>query len=201
MQADQDMVRIGRVKLPRQLDDPEALRLGPGDLWIVSLEQGGGIAWYEGGVNGLLEAPDRVIRPKAINALPQNAGIEALAVLDFGRLMIISKGGSGNQRKVRMVDDAILESHDYRVSDGFEPVDAAELPNGDLLALAEALTACCHHSFLPGSPMSPHRRWTLATKSSLKTRSASAANTKRELGRYRHCRGRRANDHLACFRR
>ena len=135
MQADQDMVRIGRVKLPRQLDDPEALRLGPGDLWIVSLEQGGGIAWYEGGVNGLLEAPDRVIRPKAINALPQNAGIEALAVLDFGRLMIISKGGSGNQRKVRMVDDAILESHDYRVPDGFEPVDAAELPNGDLLAL------------------------------------------------------------------
>ena len=89
MQADQDMIRIGRIKLPRQLNDPEASRRGKGDSWIVSFEQSGGIAWYEGGVNGLLEVPDRVIRPKAINALPQNAGIEALAVLDFERLMII----------------------------------------------------------------------------------------------------------------
>lgn len=135
MQADQDMVRIGRIKLPRQLNDPEALRRGPGDRWIVSFEQGGGIAWYEGGVHGLLEVPDRVIRPKAINALPQNAGIEALAVLDFGRLMVISEGGNGNQHKAWMVDDTILESRDYPVSDGFEPVDATELPNGDLLVL------------------------------------------------------------------
>ena len=44
MQADQDMARIGRIKLPHRLNDPEALRRGPGDRWIVSFEQGGGIA-------------------------------------------------------------------------------------------------------------------------------------------------------------
>ena len=135
MQADKDMIRIGRIKLPRRLNDPEALRRGPGDRWIVSFEQGGGIAWYEGAAEGLLIQPTRELRPKAIRALPQNAGIEALAVLDFGRLLVIAEGGSGDLRKAWIIDDAILDAREYPVSDGFEPVDAAELPNGDLLIL------------------------------------------------------------------
>ena len=134
-QADQVMVQIGRIKLPRRLNDPEALRRGPGDRWIVSFEQGGGIAWYEGDAEGLLMRPARVLRPQAIKALPQNAGIEALAVLDFGRLLVISEGGSGDMRKAWVIDDAELDAREYPVSDGFEPVDAAELPNGDLLVL------------------------------------------------------------------
>jgi len=135
MQADQAMARIGQIKLPRRLNDPEALRRGPGDTWIVSFEQGGGIAWYEGDAEGLLMRPARVLRPHAIKALPRNAGIEALAVLDFGRLLVISEGGSGDLRGAWIIDNAILAAREYPVSDGFEPVDAAELPNGDLLVL------------------------------------------------------------------
>jgi hypothetical protein len=144
MQADQDMARIGRIKLPRGLNDPEALHRGPGDKWIVSFEQGGGIAWYEGDAEGLLMRPARVLQPKAIKALPQNAGIEALAVLDFGRLLVISEGGSGDLREAWIIDDAELDARKYPVSDGFEPVDAALLPNGDLLVLARRF-----NGFLP----------------------------------------------------
>lgn len=135
MQPDHTMARIGRIKLPRRLNDPEALRRGPGESWIVSFEQGGGIAWYKGDASGLLNPPTRAIRPKAIKALPQNAGIEALAVLDFGRILVISEGGGGDARKAWIIDHAVLHPRIYPVSDGYEPVDAVELPNGDLLVL------------------------------------------------------------------
>ena len=88
-----------------------------------------------GDAEGLLMRPARVLRPHAIKALPRNAGIEALAVLDFGRLLVISEGGSGDLRRAWIIDNAILAAREYPVSDGFEPVDAAELPNGDLLVL------------------------------------------------------------------
>lgn len=135
MQPDQSMIRLGRIKLPRRLNDPEALRRAPGDQWIVSYEEGGGVAWYEGGADGLLRSPTRVLRPQEIKKLPQNAGIEALALLDFGRLLVLSEGGSGTDRKAWIIDGKTLTPRTYPVSKSYEPVDAAALPNGDVLVL------------------------------------------------------------------
>ncbi len=135
MQASEKMIRIGRIKRPRGLNDPEALRRAPGNRWIVSFEQGGGFGSYEGAVDGLLERPVAALRPEAVKTLPQNAGIEALAILDFGRMLAISEGGSGVSRKAWIIDNGNLSPRTYPVSDGFEPVDATELPNGDVLVL------------------------------------------------------------------
>lgn len=135
MKASENMIRIGRIKRPRRLNDPEALRRAPGNNWVVSFEEGGGFGWYAGGADGLTERPVAALRPKAIKALPQNAGIEALAVLDFGRMLAISEGGGGASRKAWVIENRNLSPRTYPIGDKFEPVDAAALPNGDLLVL------------------------------------------------------------------
>lgn len=135
MQASEQMTRIGRIKRPRHLNDPEALRRAPGNRWIVSFEEGGGFGWYEGGAAGLTEKPVAALRPKAIKALPQNAGIEALAVLDSGRLLAIAEGGEGSSRKAWIIDNGKLSPRIYPIDEKYEPVDATALPNGDVLVL------------------------------------------------------------------
>ena len=126
---------LGKVRPPRRANDPEALLWLPEGQWIVAFEGGGALGYYRGDASALTESPYDALRHKAWRALPENRRIEALARLDFGRLLVIAEGGHGPTRRAWIVDGGRTVERRYAVQAGFEPVDAVSLPNGDVFVL------------------------------------------------------------------
>ncbi len=126
---------VAKLRRPSRMFDPEALLWQPEGRWIVAFEGGGGLGFYRGAAAALGETPEAVLRPKAWSELPENARIETLAALDFGRLFAIAEGGTGAERQAWIIDGAVLSPRSYPIEQGFLPVDATALPNGDILVL------------------------------------------------------------------
>lgn len=111
--------------------DPEELsrtELG----FLVSFEQSHRIALYR---NGLDRAPEPFRLPLEARKLPPNAGIEAMAVLADGRIVLISE-------PVRDADGTVAvwsgrpgawRPCAYRPRPGYRPTGAAALPDGSIL--------------------------------------------------------------------
>lgn len=173
--ADQPVARVGRIDRPRGGYDPEALRRTPEGGWLVAFEHGALIADYPGPAHSLTRPP-RATRSLAKQAGPDDVtGIEALALLDFGRLLAIAEGGAHTQRPAWLIDGPDVEARAYPIDDGFSPVDALALPNGDLLVLERRFNGIVPPFFstrlarvpaalldAPGRPLEPETRIDLA---------------------------------------
>lgn len=133
--ADEAPIHLARLNAPRRLRDAEAVRYAPQHGWYVAYEEENVIAYYPGDAEAMSNRPARMIMLGGKDDQGENTGVEALALLDFSRLLAIAEGGDGDERKVWFVDgDAVVERA-VAVPDGFSPVDAVSLPNGDLLVL------------------------------------------------------------------
>lgn len=135
--ADDAPLHIARLNAPRRLRDAEAIRYAAQHGWYVALEEENVIAYYPGDAERMSNRPARMITLGGKDDQGENAGVEALALLDFGRLLAIAEGGDGDgdRRKAWVVDGETIIERAIAVPDGFSPVDAVGLPSGDLLML------------------------------------------------------------------
>lgn len=117
--------------------DAEAMSPGVEGEIIIAFERDHRLWRYDPGTT-----TPRVLRPpEELSAMPDNEGIEALTLLNDGRLLAISEGSPRENFTVGWVSRAggwdVLT---YRTGDGFRATGAATLPNGDVLVLERYYT-------------------------------------------------------------
>ncbi len=79
--------------------------------------------------------------PVEAEGMPENAGIEALTLLDDGRLLAFAEGSErGNTTLAWVSDQRGWNVMTYAISDGFRPTGAATLPDGDVAVLERYYT-------------------------------------------------------------
>ena len=119
--------------------DSESLAVDPvtGTAWI-GFENANAIWRYSSG----LVRGERFVRPAAMRRWPLNGGAETLVRLRDGRFVVLAERGA----KRRYPKPGLIFARDptsgvaparfaYRPPAGYDPTDAVELPDGDLLVL------------------------------------------------------------------
>ena len=122
--------------------DAEALERLPDGDWLVSFEREHRVWRYPAEAGGLQGRPVPFPAPEAIARAPANGGVEALASLADGRILMLAQGlkREGGARAGWLVGDGAVEPLGYRTPPNFLPTDAATLPNGDVLVLTRHFT-------------------------------------------------------------
>ena len=122
--------------------DAESLERLPSGDWLVSFEGEHRVWRYPAETGGLQGRPVPFPAPKAIARAPANGGVEALAPLADGRILMLAQGlkREGGARAGWLVGDGAVEPLGYRTAPNFLPTDAAVLPNGDVLVLTRHFT-------------------------------------------------------------
>lgn len=127
--------------LPRGMaSDAEALARLPDGTWLIAFER-----WHRIRAYRRLDGPGTFVEaPPGIEQAPRNGGLESLTVLADGRWLAIAEslapenepdlraawiGGPGRWRRLA-----------YRPTPGFDPTDAAALPDGGALVLERRFT-------------------------------------------------------------
>ena len=118
--------------------DAESLERLPNGDWLVSFEGEHRVWRYPAEAGGLQGRPVPVSTPKAIRGAPANGGLEALAPLPDGRILMLAQGlkRDDGARAGWLVGDGEIEALGYRTAPKFLPTDAATLPGGDVLVLS-----------------------------------------------------------------
>jgi len=127
--------RVGRLQAPKEIIDAEAIRRAPDGGWLVVFEVGDLLAGYAPGVDSLSGPPKWTRDLAKLGRIPFNGGIESLTPLDGERWLILTETGAGDRRKGWILHGANATAFEYEAPDGFQPTDAATLPNGDVLVL------------------------------------------------------------------
>ncbi len=120
--------------------DAESLARLPGGGWLVGFERWQRIRRYRG-----IDGPGEYVEaPPGLEFAPRNGGLESLTVLRDGRWLAIAEklypqgnealrrawiGGPGRWRRIA-----------YRPEEGFDPADAAALPEGGALVLERSFS-------------------------------------------------------------
>ncbi len=127
--------------------DAESLERLPNDDWLVSFEREHRVWRYPAETGGLQGRPLPFPAPEAIARAPANGGVEALAPLPDGRILMLAQGlkREDGARAGWLAGDGAVETLGYRTASNFLPTDAATLPNGDVLVLTR------HYSVLGGA--------------------------------------------------
>lgn len=121
----------------KRWSDAEAMSPGVEGEIIVAFERDHRLWRYDAGIT-----TPRVVRPPAeLSNMPPNDGIEALTLLNDGRLFAIAEGSPDEPVSVAWVSrrggwDVLT----YIAEDGFRPTGAATLLNGDVLVLERYYT-------------------------------------------------------------
>jgi len=121
----------------KRWSDAEAMSPGVEGEIIVAFERDHRLWRYDAGAT----AP-RVLRPPAeLGNMSPNDGIEALTLLNDGRLFAIAEGSPDEPSSVAWVSrrggwDVLI----YNADDGFRPTGAATMVNGDVLVLERYYT-------------------------------------------------------------
>ncbi len=124
------------------LADAEALTRTPDGSYVVSFERQHRL-WRYAGPEPLAAPAQRMAGPRAIFALPNNGGFEAISALHDGRLLLIAERGrdrSGDFVAWLLGADRAAAGLTYAATGEFRPTDAAALPNGDVLVLERRFT-------------------------------------------------------------
>ena len=127
--------------------DAESLERLPNGDWLVSFEREHRVWRYPAETGGLQGRPVPFPAPEAIARAPANGGVEALAPLPDGRILMLAQGlkREDGARAGWLAGDGAVETLGYRTASNFLPTDAATLPNGDVLVLTR------HYSVLGGA--------------------------------------------------
>ena len=127
--------------------DAESLERLPNGDWLVSFEREHRVWRYPAETGGLQGRPVPFPAPEAIARAPANGGVEALAPLPDGRILMLAQGlkRESGARAGWLAGDGAVETLGYRTASNFLPTDAATLPNGDVLVLTR------HYSVLGGA--------------------------------------------------
>lgn len=129
--------RDGSALRGKRWTDAEAMSPGVEGEIIIAFERDHRLWRYDAG-----STIPRVLRPpEELASMPRNDGIEALTLLDDGRLLAISEGSAREDQTVGWVSrvggwDVLT----YKTGDGFRPTGATTLPNGDVLVLERYYT-------------------------------------------------------------
>ncbi len=157
--------RLGRLKDPagrplqgKWLSDAEELALWRGGI-LVSFERDHRL-WLYPGPWSLKGAPTPLAVPPWLRQAASNNGIEAMAPLPGGRLLLLAEGKEGATHTQGAVGDGRRwQRLKYRLEGGFRPTAAAPLPGGDLLILERryslAAGAAARLLRLPAEQVSP----------------------------------------------
>lgn len=123
--------------LPGFFNDTEGLaQIGPwpGDGWVVSVERRHSLLRYPPSLTGA--AAQAVEGPEGLAALPFNQGLETVLSLADGHLLLIAEGGDDKGLHPAWIGrSGQWRALQYQALPPFWPVDAALLPNGDVLVL------------------------------------------------------------------
>lgn len=115
--------------------DAEAISPGAAGEIIVAFERQHRLWRYLPGQ----PIPQPMAPPTELRVAPSNGGIEALALLDDGRLLAITERFGTADNRVGWVSDvdgwSVLT---YAVTGGFQPTGAATLPDGNVVVLERA---------------------------------------------------------------
>lgn len=131
------MLTISKGAVSGILRDAEALARTKDGSFLVGFEGAHRVWRYAAPPETLTSAPTPVRTPAAIARAPRNGGIEAVAELADGRLILLTED-------LKKADGSVLgwlrahgrwEEISYLPADGFNVTDCAALPNGDLLVL------------------------------------------------------------------
>lgn len=130
---------IARLKAPRRMRDAEAIRRTPEGGWLIVYEDENAVAYYPGEPKRLARNPAWVRIVGADGGATHNRGFESMALLDFGRLLLITEGGT-NGSDAFVFDmgadgQGAITPRTYPSADDYSPVDAVAAPNGDVLVL------------------------------------------------------------------
>ncbi len=114
--------------------DAEALRRDRSGGFLVSFEREHRVWRYA----SPQEKPEPVPIPREVNELPSNGGLESLAVLPDGRLVLIGEEALSAQDAVSPVwigAESAWRQLGWPQHQGFRPTDTVALPDGGLLVL------------------------------------------------------------------
>lgn len=116
--------------------DAEGLARLPDGRWVVGFERDHRIMIYPADADGPVGVP--VVGPvlPGAEALPANAGIEAVTVLSDGRILAIAEGGNGHAGRPAWLCGADgCRATAYEGTPSFRVTAADTLPDGDVLLL------------------------------------------------------------------
>jgi hypothetical protein len=123
--------------------------------WVVSFERHHRLWFYPSGIDGV---PAPLDGPPEMAALPDNEGVEAVAALTDGRLLLLAESGGAGWLGV----PGDWQSITWTVTDDFHPTDLIQLPNGDLVVLERRFSVlggfAARLSLVPGATIAPGAR-------------------------------------------
>jgi hypothetical protein len=131
--------RNGRPFAVKRAGDAEALEKFPDGSFLVAFEQVHRLARYAGPEPWRSRGEPQVA-PREITRQPANGGIESMARLPDGRIVLISETDerSAGTLKAWIGSAGVWREATYRRRGDYRPVDAKALANGDLLVLERA---------------------------------------------------------------
>lgn len=121
--------------------DAEALRRGADGQWLVAFERWHRIWTYAepGGA-----ATTALPLPPAVDDQPSNGGLEAMAMLPGGEMLLLSEeqtlGDQDQEGAAWLLRNGRWEDRRWPLSGDFKPTDAVALPNGDVVVLERYFT-------------------------------------------------------------
>ena len=125
----------------RPWHDAEGIARAPDGAWLISFEWHHRIWRYPRGLLGGRPAPLRL--PPELREAPGNGGLEAIAALPDGRLLLICEHFMNQDGTHRgwIGQDGALRPLSYVSEEGFAPTDLAVVPgSGDVLVLERAFS-------------------------------------------------------------
>ncbi len=139
--ADPDLGPMGGIDgaplAEKEYADAEAMALGVGGEIVVAFERRHRLWRYVPGS----PLPEPLPPPDELAGAPSNGGIEALALLDDGRLFALTEKYSSGEDVVGWISDRDGWSVLTLATDGgFEPTGAATLPGGDIVVVMRRFT-------------------------------------------------------------
>ncbi len=132
----------GGVPLGGRWRDAEAVEKGPAGSLIVAFENRHRLWRYDIVGNPMLARAKPMPRPRGLDEVPSNGGMEALTVLPDGRLLVLTENALdefGN-RLGWVFEGAKVSQLGYVATGLFKPTDLSVLPSGDVLLLERRFT-------------------------------------------------------------
>lgn len=121
--------------------DAEGLARAPDGGYFVSFERRPRVWFYPAAEPPFSLPPRPVPTPPGIERAPSNGGMEAIARLPGGRLLVIAEELYQDEANVGWIGDGrTWQRLTYRCAPGFKPTDAAVTPSGDVLVLERRFT-------------------------------------------------------------